>query len=67
MARGIKEIKDFEWGTDVGGGKRAQGFTHSFVLTFASEAGRDRYMSHPAHSKLRAATKPYIKKMLVLD
>lgn len=67
MARGIREIKDFEWGTDVGGGKRAQGFTHCFVLTFASEAGRDRYMSHPAHSKLRAATKPYIKKMLVLD
>jgi hypothetical protein len=67
MARGIKEIKDFEWGTDVGGGKRAQGFTHCFVLTFASEAGRDRYQTAPAHSKLRDATKPYIKKMLVLD
>ncbi len=67
MAREVKEIKDFEWGTDVNGGKRTQGFTHCFVLTFASEAGRDKYMSHPAHSKLRDATKPYIKKMLVLD
>jgi hypothetical protein len=67
MARGVKEIKDFEWGDDVNGGRRAQGFTHCFVLTFANEAGRDRYMSHPAHGKLRAATKPYIKKMLVLD
>lgn len=67
MARGIKEIKDFEWGDDVNGGRRAQGFTHCFVLTFANEAGRDRYMSAPAHSKLRAATKPYIKKQLVLD
>jgi hypothetical protein len=66
-ARGIKEIKDFEWGTDVSGGERAQGFTHCFVLTFVSEAGRDRYRSDPLHNKLRAATQQYIKKMLVLD
>jgi hypothetical protein len=67
MAREVNEIKNFEWGTDVNNGKRAQGFTHCFVLTFTSEAGRDKYMSHSAHSKLRDATKPYIKKMLVLD
>ena len=67
MARGVKEIKDFEWGTDVNDGRRAQGFTHCFVLTFANEAGRDRYQTAPAHSKLRDATRPYIKKMLVLD
>src|SRR4030042_136355 len=31
MARGIKDICDFEWGTDVSGGGKAQGFTHCFV------------------------------------
>jgi hypothetical protein len=67
MANGIKEINDFEWGTDVSGSERTQGFTHCFVLTFVSEAGRDKYMSDPAHNELRAITKPYIKKMLVLD
>ena len=67
MARGIEEIKDFEWGTDVSGGERTQGFTHCFILTFAGEAGRDRYMGDPAHNELRKATQPYIKKMLVLD
>jgi hypothetical protein len=67
MASGIKEIKDFEWGTDVSGGERTQGFTHCFVLTFANEAGRDRYQTNPLHNELRAATQPYIKKMLVLD
>jgi hypothetical protein len=67
MARGIKEIKDFEWGTDVSGGERTQGFTHCFVLTFVSEAERDRYQTNPAHNKLRAVTQPYIRKMLVLD
>lgn len=67
MAGGIKEIKDFEWGTDVSGGQRTAGFTHCFILTFVSEAGRDRYKTNPAHNELRAATQPYIKKMLVLD
>lgn len=67
MAREVKDIKDFEWGTDVSRGQRTQGFTHCFVLTFDSEAGRDRYRRDPLHNKLRAATQQYIKKMLVLD
>jgi hypothetical protein len=67
MASRIKDVYDFEWGTDVSDGRRTEGFTHCFVLTFVSEAGRDRYMTDPAHNELRAATQPYIKKMLVLD
>ena len=67
MAREVKEIKEFEWGDDINNGRRAQGFTHCFVLTFTSEAGRDKYMSHPAHKRLRDATRQYIKKMLVID
>lgn len=67
MASGIKDVHSFEWGTDVSGGERAQGFTHCFVLTFDSDAGRDRYISDPAHNRLRATTQSYIKKMLVLD
>jgi hypothetical protein len=67
MASGIKETSDFEWGTDVSDGQRSEGFTHCFVLTFVSEAGRDRYQTNAAHNKLRAITQPYIKKMLVLD
>jgi hypothetical protein len=67
MARGIKDVCYFEWGADVSGSERTQGFTHCFILTFASEAGRDRYKTNPAHNELRAVTQPYIKKMLVLD
>jgi hypothetical protein len=67
MAEGIKEIRDYEWGTDVSGGERTQGFTHCFILTFVSEAGRDRYQTNPLHNELRVTTQPYIKKMLVVD
>ncbi len=67
MASGIEEIKDYEWGTNVGDVDRTGGFTHCFVLTFVSEGDRDRYMSDAAHNELRTATRPYIKKMLVLD
>ena len=67
MTKGVKEIKDFEWGTDVSDGRRTEGFTHCFVLMFVSEAGRDRYQTNALHNELRAITQPYIKKMLVLD
>lgn len=67
MARGIEEVEDFEWGTDVSGGERTKGFTHCFILTFANEAGLERYQANAAHDELRTATRPYIKKMLAFD
>jgi quinol monooxygenase YgiN len=67
MAEGMKEVYSFEWGTDVSDGQRTQGFTHCFILTFTSKANLDRYQADPAHDELRAATQPYIKKMLVID
>jgi len=67
MARGIEEVEDFEWGTDVSGGERTEGYTHCFILTFADEAGRDKYQTNAAHNELRAVTRPYIKKMLAFD
>jgi len=45
----IDQISDFEWGTDVSVENKADGFTHGFVVTFASEKGRDEYLPHPAH------------------
>ncbi|MBN1392906.1 MAG: Dabb family protein [Sedimentisphaerales bacterium] len=67
MAMGMKEVFDFEWGTDVSGSDRAQGFTHCFILTFTSKANLDKYKTDPVHNELRAATQPYIKNMLVID
>ena len=63
----IKEIKSFEWGTNNSPENLAQGFTHCFFLTFASEADRAIYLPHPAHKAFGAVLTPYLDKVLVLD
>lgn len=45
----IKEIKAFEWGTNVSPEKHDQGYTHCFLLSFDSAADRDAYLVHPEH------------------
>lgn len=47
----IKEIKKFEWGTNNSPENLNQGFTHCFIVSFASEKDRDIYLPHPEHKK----------------
>ena len=63
----IKEIAGFEWGTDVSPEGKAQGFTHCFLLTFASAADRDAYLPHPAHKEFVALVGPHVDKVCVVD
>ncbi len=63
----IKEIKSFEWGTNNSPENLAQGFTHCFFLTFASEADRAVYLPHPDHKAFGAVLTPHLDKVLVLD
>jgi hypothetical protein len=63
----IKEIAGFEWGTDVSPEGKAQGFTHCFLLTFATAADRDAYLPHPAHKEFVALLGPHIDKVCVVD
>ena len=63
----IKEIKSLEWGTNNSPENLAQGFTHCFFVTFASEADRAVYLPHPDHKAFGAVLKPYLDKVLVVD
>lgn len=63
----IAEIKGFEWGTDVSVEHLADGYTHCFLVTFASLADRDNYLVHPAHRAFVAGIQPHIAKALVID
>ena len=49
LQKKIPEIKDFEWGTNNSPEKHDKGFTHCFILTFDSEAGRAVYLPHEDH------------------
>ena len=63
----IEQIKDFEWGTDIGTENLADGFTHCFLVTFENEDARDTYVAHPAHKEFAASLKPHLDKVLVID
>lgn len=63
----IPGIKGLEWGTNVSPEGLAQGYTHCFFLTFASEADRDAYLPHPAHKEFGAILHPILDKVLVVD
>ena len=63
----IKEIAGFEWGTDVSPEGKAQGFTHCFLVTFATAADRDAYLPHPAHKEFVALIGPHVDKVCVVD
>jgi hypothetical protein len=63
----IDQIKDFEWGTDVSVEDKSEGFTHGFVVSFASKQGRDEYLPHPAHQEFVKLVGPRLDKVLVFD
>jgi Stress responsive A/B Barrel Domain len=67
LPRQIREVRGFEWGTNVSPENLANGFTHCFVVTFADAAGRDAYLPHPAHKAFVAMAGPSIDKALVVD
>lgn len=60
-------IADFEWGTDMSVEGLAQGFTHCFFVSFASEEDREIYLPHPDHQAFVDLMKPHMEKVLVID
>jgi len=63
----IKEIKDFEWGTNNSPEGLNDGFTHCFLVTFASEEAREAYLPHPAHKEFVGILRPHLEKAFVID
>ena len=63
----IDGITSLKWGTNVSPEKHAQGYTHCFVLTFASDKDRDEYLVHPDHQAFGKIVGPVLDKVFVID
>ncbi len=63
----IKEIKAVEWGLNNSPENLNQGFTHCFLVSFASEKDREIYLPHPKHKEFVATLGPVLDKVLVID
>lgn len=67
LKKEIKEVYDFEWGTDVSVEDLSQGFTHCFFVTFKSQEDLNTYLPHPAHKAFVELLQPHLDKVLVVD
>jgi len=63
----IPGVESLTWGTDVSPEHRNKGFTHCFVLTFASEKDRDAYLEHPEHKAFGKVLGPVMDDVMVID
>ena len=67
LKKKIPVIKEFSWGTNVSPEKHDKGFTHCFILSFASEKDRDAYAEHPDHKAFGKGLGPILEDVFVLD
>jgi hypothetical protein len=67
LKKKIKEIQDYEWGTNVSKENRNKGCTHGFILTFHSDKDRDAYIEHPAHKDFGKIVGPVLDDVFVID
>ena len=67
LPKRIDVIEDFEWGTDVSVENKSKGFTHAFLVTFASKEARDKYLPHPAHQEFVKLVGPRVEDVFVVD
>ncbi|KAG6544129.1 hypothetical protein Mapa_014441 [Marchantia paleacea] len=63
----IDVMKGFEWGTDVSIENLHEGYTHVFISTFDSKAGRDAYVVHETHQEYAGVLVANVDKILVFD
>ena len=63
----IPQIKALEWGTNISPENLNQGFTHCWILTFASAADRDAYLVHPDHKEFGRNLGPVLEAVFVID
>ena len=43
------------------------GFTHGFIMTFASPETRDAYLPHPIHEAVKEIVVPCLERVIVFD
>lgn len=67
LPKQIPGILDLTWGVNNSTEGLSQGFTHSFVMLFASTAARDAYLPHPLHQEAARLVVPHLEAVIVCD
>ncbi len=58
MPSKVEGVTSVEWGLNDSPENKNQGYTHSVLMTFANEEGRQNYLPHPEHDALKDVFRP---------
>jgi hypothetical protein len=68
LCKQLPFVTGFEWGLNSSPENLNEGFTHCFIVSFASPAGRDQYLPHTLHQQFcRTYLDPNLEKVCVID
>ena len=67
MPNKINGVISVEWGLNDSPENLNKDFTHSVLMTFANEAGRQEYLPHPEHEALKEVFIPLLEDIIVFD
>ena len=67
MVGRIPVLLDFHFGPYDSAEGLNDGFTHGFIMTFASPQARDEYLPHPIHEEVKAIVVPCLERVVVFD
>ncbi|MBE4295544.1 Dabb family protein [Vibrio parahaemolyticus] len=63
----IEGVLSVEWGENDSPEGKNQGYTHSVLMTFVDDKGRENYLYHPEHDALKKVFRPLLDDIVVFD
>jgi len=63
----IPGLLDMEHGPYESAEGLNDGFTHGFIMTFATARHRDEYLPHPEHERVKSIVVPRLARVTVFD
>lgn len=67
MPEKVAGVESVEWGVNDSPEGKNKGYTHSVLMTFADEAGRQNYLPHVEHKALKQVFRPLLEDIVVFD
>ena len=67
MPNKVDGVVSVEWGINDSPEEKNKGYTHSVLMTFSDEEGRQNYLPHPEHEALKDVFRPLLEDIVVFD
>jgi len=67
MPHKIEGVASVEWGENNSPEGKNQGYSYCVLINFTDQKGRENYLPHPEHNKLKQTFRPILEDIIVFD